>query len=437
MSVIRSSKSSSTGINLLHHNINVADSQSKVQTSYLLEATISEKRPGGDVIFTTPQGLVRANTTIPLEEGDKAMIRLTKDADGDIKVHVISKSDTPSIINKIDKFRIELLNKYILQNVNDDSQRSHNTGVFTARVSYVTTNRSTLKYGNIQPGDEITIQMLSPKAQANGINVIVGEVLGNSHNSIILNSNIGMLNINAKSNLNMGDKVLFQIVGIPDDFDQAMIKASIQKLINDISENSPYLNILLDERLNIENNDHYTRFLQLISSSGTHNITLARLFHNARNVPPNDVERWIDQDIVGAFEASAKSSVFAMLADDISKISKHFIDLKLIPEHNVWQIIEMPIPGSKEQTNMRVRKEKENLIEFIIDINHESFGRILMQGTLAPQNENTNFYNLNITLKHTGSLPAELQDMISSSFAAHKSLSTMDGNISFEVMESI
>ena len=435
MSVIRSSKSSSTGINLLHHHTKVSDSQSKVQTSYLLEATISEKRPGGDVIFTTPQGLVRANSTIPLEEGDKAMIRLTKDEAGDIKVNVISKSDTPSIINKIDKFGIELLNKYILQNTNDETQKLYDSGLFEARVSYVTTNRSALKYGNIQPGDEITIRILPPRTQPDGMNIIVGEVLGNSHNSIILNSNIGMLNINAKSNFNIGDKVLFQIMGSPDDFDQAMIKASIQKLINDVEENSSYLKLLLEEKLNIENNDHYTRFLQLISSSGTHNITLARLFHNAKNVPPDDVERWIDQDIVEAFESSVKSSVFSILAEDISKISKYFIDLKLIPEHNVWQAIEIPIPASKDHATMRVRRAKEKLIEFIIDINHESFGKILIQGSLTPPSQSSIFHNLNITLKHTGTMPTELQDIISSSFAAHKSLSTIEGNISFEVME--
>jgi|GEM_PF-2863874 len=436
MSVIRSSKSSSTGINLLHHNVNVSDSHNKVQTSYLLEATILEKRPGGDIIFTTPQGPVRGNTTIPLEEGDKAMIRLTKDSDGDVKVHVISKSDKPTILNKIDRFGLDILNKYILQNTNHDTQSSYNTGTFTARVSYVTTNRSALKYGNIKPGDEITIYMLSPRTQENSGNVIVGEVLGNSHNSIILNSSIGMLNINAKSNLNIGDKVLFQIVGVPDDFDQSIIKASIQKLIHDISANSPYLKMLLEERLNIENSDHYTRFLQLISSSGTHSITLARLFHNAKNVPPNDVERWIDQDIVEAFESSAKSSIFTMLAEDISTISQHFINLKLIPDHNVWQTIEMPIPDSKEPAKMRVRKVKQNNIEFIIDLNHESFGKILIQGTLIPQSENAHLHNLNITLKHTGLLPDELQKILISGFASHKALSTIDGNISFEVIEN-
>ena len=436
MSVIRkSSRFESTSANLPHNNPTVADFSGKVQTSSLIEATISEIRPGGDVILATPQGLVRTNATIPLEEGDKVLVRITNDDDdSDLKAHIISRSGDSNTLNRIEKFGIDLLNKYISQNTNDDNN-AHNGAPLSARVTYVTANRNTLKYGSIKPGDEITIQMLSPKTPTNGINVIVGEVLGNSHNSIILNSSLGMLNISAKSNLSMGDKVLFKVVGTPDDFEQDLIKTSIQKVINDISGNKEHMNMLLESRLNIENNDNYTRFLQLISSAGTHNITLARLFHNAKNVLPNDVERWIDQDIIEPFEASTKSSIFGMLSEDITKISKLFVELKIIPDHNVWQIFEMPIPGTNENAKMRIRTEKENLIEFMIEFTHDTFGRMLIQGKLMLAASKGGLHNLNITIRHSGSMPSKLQDLIYSSFAAHKSLSSMCGEIVFEKMD--
>lgn len=434
--VIRSSKSSNAGINLLHHNINnLTDSENKVQTSYILEATILEKRPGGDVIFTTPHGLVRSNTTIPLEAGDKATIRLTKENDGTITIHVISKSlVTKNILNKIDQFGINLLNKYILQKHNEDNLPSIN--IFKATVSYVTANRSTLKYSNIKPGDEITIQILAPKASATRLNVVTGEILGNSHDSIIINSSIGMLTINAKSNLDLGDKILFHIVGSIDENDQTVIRSSIQKVIQDISKNKDYLTMLLDERQKINNDNHYTRFMQLVSSHGTHNMTLARLFHNAKNIPPKDVERWIEQDIVEPFESSAKSSIFSTIANDISKITKQFIDLNIIPDYNLWRTIDIPVPYSKEYVQMRIRLTQKKVVEFSIDLNHASFGQIMIIGLLTLANEESNLPNLNIRLKYTNSFPKELQEMITTSFAAHKSLTAIEGEIVFENLDA-
>ena len=181
-------------------------------------------------------------------------------------------------------------------------------------------------------------------------------------------------------------------------------KTSIQKIISDIEGNTEHLKTLLDAKLHIEDNNSYTRFLQLISSSGTHNITLARLFHNSSHVLPNDVERWIDQDIIEPFEASSKSSIFGMLNDDISKISKQFVDLKIIPDHNVWQIIEIPIPNTNENAKMRLRREKENFIEFIIDLTHDAFGRMLMHGTVALAQNKGEFHNLNIIFKHSSGI---------------------------------
>jgi hypothetical protein len=395
-------------------------------------------RPGGDVILATPKGLIRTTATIPLEEGDKVLVRITNDDnDTDVKAHIISRSGSAHPFNKIEKFGLDLFNKYISQNINDHSDDIHNGSPLTARVTYVTANRNTLKYGSIKPGDEITVQMLSPKTPTNGINIIVGEVLGNSHNSIILNSSLGMLSISAKSNLSMGDKVLFKVVGVADDFERDLIKTSIQKIINEISGNSEHLKILLEARLGIENNDNYTRFLQLISSSGTHNITLARLFHNTKNIPPNDVERWIEQDIIEPFEASAKSSIFGMLSDEINKISKQFSELKIIPDHNVWQIIEMPITDTNENAKMRIRQEKENIIEFIIDLTHDTFGRIMLHGNLTLAANKSSFHSLNVILRHSGDLPSALQDMIASSFAAHKSLSSIDGELVFEKMDVV
>jgi len=386
------------------------------------------------VIFTTPHGMVRSNTTIPLEVGDKATIRLTKEKDGTITIHVISKSlVTKTMLNKIDQFGINLLNKYILQKHNEDNLSTIN--VFKATVSYVTANRSTLKYSNIKPGDEITIQILGPKASTSGLNVITGEILGNSRDSIIINSSIGMLTIYAKSNLDLGEKILFHIVGSLDDNNHDMIKSSIQKIINEISKNKDYLRMLLDERQKIDNNDHYTRFIQLVSSYGTHNITLARLFHNAKNISPKDVERWIEQDIVEPFESSSKSSVFSALAGDISKITKQFIDIKIIPDSNTWRVIDIPIPSSKEYAQMRIRSTQKKIVEFEIDLDHASFGQIAIIGVLTLANEESSILNLNITLKHTTSFPSELQEMITTSFAAHKSLTTIEGQILFKNLE--
>jgi len=432
MSVIRSTRTESTGVSLLHNNTTVADPHGKVQTSSLIEATISEMRPGGDVILATTQGLIRTNATMPLEEGDKVLVRVTNEEDGDVKAHIISRSEDAHALSKIEKFGLELFNKYISQNT-EISDDLHTGGPFKARITYVTDNRNTLKYGSMKPGDEITIQMLSPRAPTNGINVIVGEVLGNSHNSIILNSTIGMLNISAKSNLSMGDKVLFKVVGMPDDFERNLIKTSIEKIISDIEGNTAYLKNVLDSRQHIDDNDNYSRFLQLISSSGTHNITLARLFHNSKNVPPNDVERWIDQDIIEPFEASSKSSIFGMLSDDISKVAKQFVELKIIPDANVWQIVEMPIPDTNENAKMRIRREKESLIEFTLDLTHDAFGKMMLHGivTLAPSKGG--FHNLNITLKHSSSMPEGLRNAIAQDFAAHKSLSSMEGDIVFEM----
>lgn len=436
MSVIRSSKPGGTSVNLLHNVTTLSDSHSKAKTSYLTEATVSETRPGGDVILSTPQGLIRANSSIFLEEGDKVSVRLTKDDEGDVIAHIISRTDNSTITNKVDKFGIELLNKYIIQTLKSDIQNSSDASSFPATVSYVAANRRTLLYGNIHPGDNVTIQMVSTKTinhgTAHGLDVISGEVLSNSHNSVIINSPIAMFNLNAKSNLSVGDRVLFRVVGAADQLEQAVIKELIANALNKISENELQLKSLLEAMSNLDDDDNYTRLLHLIASSDNRNITLARLFHDTRHVASNDVERWIDEEIVEPFEASSsKSSIFHSLAKDLEEIAEHFINLRLMPENNRWQLLEVPIPGTKEQAKMRVKREKKDLVEFIIDIEHASFGKMLLQGSLTLPEAN-NFPILNMNIKCTNSLPEALRDTILTSFATHKAMSAIDGEIVFE-----
>ena len=429
MSIIRSS-SKTDRVN--SPNRTVSDSGAKVQTSSLIEATISKIRPDGDVILDTPQGLIRTNATIPLEKGDKVLARIATKGDTDVKAHIISRSTETHTLNKLEKFGIELFNKYIAQNTDNNI---HNESTFTARVTYVTNNRNTLRYGTIKPGDEISIQMIVLKTMTNDTNAIVGEVLGNSHDSIILNSSIGMLNINAKSNLSMGDKILFRVVGVPDDLERDLIKASIQKIFDDISANEPHLKTLMEAKLNIGDDGYYTRFLQLIASSNTHNATLARLFHNTKSVSPHDVERWIDQDILEPFETSNKSSIFEIISDDIARISKQFIELKIIPDYKTWQTIEMPIPETNQNAKLHLRREKENVIEFTMDLSHDIFGKIFIHGHITLSQNKESLHNLNITFKHSKNLPTELQTIIASGFASHKALSSIDGEIKFEMVE--
>ena len=436
MSVIRSSRSGSTSINLLHNVTTLPDLHNKAKTSYLIEATVSETRPGGHVILSTPQGLIRTNSTIFLDEGDKVSVRLTKDDEGDIVAHIISRTDNSTMMNKVDRFGIELLNKYILQTLQVDIKSEDNLGNFPAKVSYVAGNRNTLRYGNINPGDDVTIQIISTgaihKGTLYGLEVIAGEVLGNSHNSVILNSPVGMFNLNAKSNLAVGDHILFRVVGVADQLEQAAIKELILNLTNKISENMMQFRSLIEVASDLDDEDNYMRLLHLISSSDNRNMRLARLFHDTRHVASSDVERWIDEEIVEPFEASsAKSSLFHSLCKNIDEIAEHFVNLRLIPEGNRWQLIEVPIPGTKQQAKMRVKREKKSLVEFVIDLEHESFGKMLLQGSLMFP-EASGFPMLNMSIKSANPLPEALRDSIASSFASHKAMSGVDGEVVFE-----
>jgi hypothetical protein len=433
MNIIRSSRSDNVDVNLLHAKTNISTLNTKVQNSSIITATVYEMRPTGEAILSTAQGLVRSNTTLHLEKGDRVTARLAKDDSGNIQATIISKYDNLEQKNNIDELGIELLHKYITQG--NQATNIESSEVLTARISYVVNNRNILKYGNFHPSDEISIQLLSPRGSKNNIDALPGEILNNSHDIVILQSPLGIININAKSNLSAGDKVLFRILNVPNQDQQEQVKTSISELLSAVASNLLILKQILYEMDYIDDDEHYMRLRQLISTH-QNNSTLTKLFYNARNVPDNDVERWIDQEIVAAFEASSKSSDFEILGHHMSQITQYLVNLKVLPENGQWQAMQIPIPGYPEQKAvLKVRYERKNNIEFMVDIDHVDYGHMVLRGVLTLSNGDTMLPNLELSLHYENTIPEKLQNIIAQSFVSHKSLSAIDGNISFECIK--
>ena len=434
--IVRSSKSdpvplSSKGFGNIG---NVSVLGTKAQSSSLVEATVSEIRPGGDVILATPQGLVRTSTALVLLPEDRVMVRITQTAD--------TEETTATILNKIEQFHnkidpdgISLFKKYITSFIfGTSSQENLDQSVvstpITATISYLVPNRNIIKYGGVKPGDKLSIQILSPDTDLHGIDILSGEVVSNDGKILTLNTSIGILNISAKSNFSEGDKVLFNVLSAQNTRQNIELQYSIQKFLTLVSGNITLLKSIFMAIKNIGNSSDQQRLVSLISSQHD-TATLAKLFYQARIVPEKDVERWINEEIVEPFEASNKGNKLSFLSYEMAKIGTQLEQLKILPE-TVWYSIPITIPDTTDQVYAKVKKERNGVFHFTIEIDHKELGKILLQGIIETRNQDRHLIGLNLNVKYSEDFPKTLSDAITSSFTEQTNYSGIEGSISFE-----
>jgi len=416
------------------NNFNVTDSNSKGQNTYLVNALVSEVRPGGDVILATNHGLIRAGSKYDVQVGDKVTVRVTNSDEGETKASITSVAGYNQENSEIQTTASSILMKYLAGLISGNKAQDDPGNVISAKFSYMAPNRNFLKYGHINPGDSIRVQIIPMNSAKHEADIIAGAVISNDHGILSINSSLGILNLEAQSNFLPSQKILLRIMDIPQPEQITKVGGSISHLMQYITNNIDILKQVLLENSNIWESESYNKLMQLVTTQHD-GATLAKIFRQNRNIPASDIERWIEEEIVEPFEASSKGNKLTVLSRNMADIAAMLEQMNVLPKE-IWHSLPIPIAGTNHNAYIKVKKE-ENLLHFSVDIDHPEFGKVILQGVVEIRLQNNHVSRMSCSIKHTDRLPQGLIDSIASIFAEHQNVVGMDGALDFMKLEEV
>jgi hypothetical protein len=204
--------------------------------------------------------------------------------------------------------------------------------------------------------------------------------------------------------------------------------------MGNISLNISNLKQILAETKNVHNADRYKNLLQLVTTQHD-GATLAKLFHQTRNIPASDIERWIEEEVVEPFEASSKGNKLSLLSQSIVDIGSSLEQMNIL-QPGPWRSIPIPIYGTDQHANLQVKTDS-NILNFQIELNHPELGKLILEGVIELRGKNRQISNMSMNLRHTNKFPKKLVDSIASIFAEYKINSSIEGGIAFLNLEEV
>lgn len=405
---------------------NLADLESNVQKSSLISGIISEVRPGGDVIIETDKGSIRANCDIEISEGDKAQVRITYSKDGEAKAEIYS-STSESELNKFADAKRPSFMGY-LKNIISGHSENISKNYLSASFSYISPNLKVLDYGHLKPGDKIKIEIIEAEIADERNHVINGSVISNGGKSVMVNTEIGILNISAKSSLEPGQRILISLHQMPGPEKSEEIRRIITELLSNLSQNMELLKKILESRDSMSSRTGYKKLLKLYLSPHDSAI-LAKIFHQSSEVPAGEVSQWIEQDIVEPFKNAAKNYRLGFLSKQMEDLRNKLEDAYIIPKEE-WKDILIYLPDNLNKGNLKIKKS-DKFIQFKLDINHPEYNEIHLNGTIELSITNNSISNFRLSVQHKESLPEMLVSNLKSIFDDHLATSNIKGEIEF------
>lgn len=429
MSSITSSRSRATTATTNSNNIsNLSDWSNKVQNSSLLTGTIDEVRPGGNVIVTTKRGQIRADCNIQLSEGDEVQMRIITSAGKIIKATIVTSLESEALSSGSRTLAKPSFVNYI-KNIFSPRGGGVGENALEASFSYISPNLKVLEYGHIKPGDKIQVAILSHENLEGKSHIINGSIILNENSVLLVNTEIGIMNIYAKSSLEAGSKILINILQVPDKSQSDTIKKLVGDLMGNIAENIELLKRMLQVNNSISSRTGYQNLMKLFRASHD-NATLARIFHQTDEVPASEVSDWIEEDIVKPFNTVSKNHRLVFLLDNIEEIRRILAESHIIPSGRANEI-HISIPSSDETCIVNVKKDKQ-LVHFSLDFTHSIFGAMTLSG-IVEMNETNHIATFKMLVKHDKELPNMLQSNLKSIFEDHIVTSNIKGKLSFEL----
>lgn len=425
--VMSSTRSKATGSStkLQNNKANLTENDQKVQSSYLISGIISEIRPGGNAVIESSHGISRAMIDPDTaKEGDNVKVRISYEEDGTQKATIVENISNSQRIGSVASDSTSFM-QYVSR-LFSPSKAASNLPSYPASFSYLAPNMNQLKYGHIKVGKSINVQISNnQKLQKNNL-TLIGTIISNENGVLLVNSDIGILNIYAKSSTKAGQKLMIILIDKQDPSLTQDLKNTISSFMNYIGDNISLLKqmVLYNKQINLGNS--YSKLLKL-STMPHDNATLAKIFRQTSEVPASQVANWINKEIVEPFESSSKHHKFKILNDQIIKIENLLTEMGLATPQNVKEMI-IKIPGSEERARIFVQSQ-ENIINFKVEVNHPTFGNMVLEGNAMMEQKNVK--HLSMVLHHASELPAQLSEGLTALFVDHISVSNIEGDVRF------
>lgn len=427
-SVSGGAKTRSTSTSSISGNMtNLADLEGNVQKSSLVSGIISDVRPGGDVIIETENGSIRANCDIEIAEGDNAKVRITTTKDGETTAEIISSSSEEESSKYIESKKPSFMG--YLKNIISGDRPNILRNYLPASFSYISPNLKVLDYGHIKPGDKLKVEIIAPEEIERKTHIINGSVISNDGKSLMVNTEIGILNISAKSNIEPGQKILINMLEMPGADKSEAIKEMISKLMSNVSQNIELLKKILEASKSATSRTGYKNLLKLYLSPHD-SALLAKIFHQSSEIPAGEVAQWIEQDIVTPFKNAAKNHRLGSLNKQMDELKTELEEAYIIPKEE-WKELHIPLPDGVSNGCLKVKKS-DKFIQFKLDIMHSEYKEIKLNGMIEMNMTNNSVTNMRLSVIHQSTLPEMLVSNLKSIFDDHIATSNIEGSLEFQ-----
>lgn len=421
--ILTSSKSrATTNSNIIHNRGNLTDNDNNVQNSYLISGIISEIRPGGDALIETSHGITRAHINDEnVQEQDQVKVRITYNDKGEKESEIFSNESLNARSQKLE-------NKSFLNYVGNlfNPSKSSKLPSYPASFSYLAPNINQLKYGHIQIAKSLNVQILDSQNHSKENITIFGTVISNENGILLINSDIGILNIFTQTSVKAGKKIVIALVDKQDPSLKDDLKNTITSFMNYIKDNINLLRQIVFYHKQIHDPKSYKKLVNLATTSHD-NVTLAKIFHQTSEIPASEVSNWINKEIVEPFEETSKNHKIKVLTSQFHKISELLNKMGIIHEEEKKEFY-INIPNREEKAKITVMS-KDNIIDFNLEIEHDNFDKILIEGKLLMAQKNIKHFT--VTIHKSKNLPEDLEKAIRSEFMEHITDIGIEGEINF------
>ncbi|MES2214993.1 MAG: hypothetical protein V4485_03110 [Pseudomonadota bacterium] len=326
------------------------------------------------------------------------------------------------------------------------------TSIFTAKVSYLNLDKleslvqdSALrkKLSHIKEGDVISFQIVG-KEDANNIHEpsLPGKVLDTDRSgSTLIKTPFGLISSEAHLNIGNGREILLRINSTQinsSPISPHALQAEIAELLSRISQNMQNLQLITNGLYSNYDLESYRIFANLLVQRKNSKAS-KKILNQSRMVSANEVEKWIEEEILGPMSGASEHNIIKQLEPLIRDIQKRLhSESEDSKEDKRWQTIIIPIFNGSDMKECKVfvrgSSDPGHFIRFVADIEMTA-NKMQLDGLMHFTKHGSRLNHvdhLELTLRMQTLLDHETLNAISKIFLAHQYITGIKGMIKFE-----
>ena len=373
----------------------------------------------------------------------------------------VSQSDNYEVKGKITYLNLSnihhksLLFRYLNDTANNGiSYKKHNVienqiKNNIAGYNYNLNSHKSTGYGT-KESPKITINIINTIEQKLEPNQFLGEIFeGSSNNNQLIKTNFGIISLQ-NTHFQVGQKVIFEIMKINNEMINNNISSDIGELMIKINNNWELLrNLIVSDGRDVYNGEQketIANYPNTKKEQGAINKNLSNAKEASTKM--HDMKLYTrdkHHNLVHQLENNKiqKNSIhittdikdkIKTLAETFNNIKQYFLNNAVQEDNNIPQVINIPFVYNNDilKQNISIRRIKDNIVRFDINLELTSLGKIHINGLIYFKQDTNILNNMDLIVRSNKSELQKFRNQLQNSFVSYKNMHNIKGSINFE-----